>query len=70
MTQNAGIAFRVGSSYKTLNPTCVLLEWPTMQILHLGWDLHREKLKPHMCTFGVAHNVGIAFRVGSSYKEA
>jgi hypothetical protein len=41
-----------------------------MQVLHLGWDLHIEKLKPHMRTFEVAHNADIAFRVGSSYKEA
>jgi hypothetical protein len=35
MAQNAGIAVRVGSSYKEgLNPTCVLSKWPEMQILH------------------------------------
>jgi hypothetical protein len=37
MAQNAGIAFRVGSSYKEgLKPTCVLSKWPKMQVLHLG----------------------------------
>jgi hypothetical protein len=37
MTHNAGIAFRVGSSYEeSLNPTCVLSKWPKMQVLHLG----------------------------------
>jgi hypothetical protein len=44
MTQNVSIAFRVGSSYKALNPTCVLLKWHTMQVLHLGYDLHIEKV--------------------------
>jgi hypothetical protein len=34
--QNAGIAFRVGSSYKeSLNPTCIRSEWPKLQVLHL-----------------------------------
>jgi hypothetical protein len=37
VTQNVGITFRVGSSFKEgLNPTCVLLKWPKMQVLHLG----------------------------------
>jgi hypothetical protein len=37
VTLNAGIAFRVRSSYKeSLNPTCVLSEWPKVQVLHLG----------------------------------
>ncbi len=40
-----------------------------MQVLHLGYDLHIKMLKPHMHTFEMAQNVGIAFRVGSLYKE-
>jgi hypothetical protein len=41
-----------------------------MQVLHLGQDLHIKKFKPYMPPFGVAQNAGIAFRVGSSYKDA
>jgi hypothetical protein len=41
-----------------------------MQVLHLGWDLHIKNPKPHMGTFGVTLNAGIAFRVRSSYKES
>jgi hypothetical protein len=29
-----------------------------------------KKLEPHMRTFEMAQNASIAFRVGSSYKEA
>ncbi len=35
-----------------------------MHVLHLGWDLLIKMLKPHMCTFEMAQNAGIAFRVG------
>ncbi len=38
-----------------------------MQVLHLGWDLHIKNPKPHMRTFRVTLNAGIALRVGSSY---
>jgi hypothetical protein len=38
-----------------------------MWVLHLGPNLNR--LKPHMHNFGVTQNAGIAFRVGSSFKE-
>jgi hypothetical protein len=41
-----------------------------MQVLHLGWDLHIKNPKPHMRTFGVTLNVGIAFRVKISCKES
>jgi hypothetical protein len=41
-----------------------------MWVLHLGWDLHLNRLKPHMCNFGVTQNVGITFRVGFSLKES
>jgi hypothetical protein len=41
-----------------------------MQVLHLGYDLRIKMLKSHMRTFEMAQNAGIAFRVGSSYKEA
>jgi hypothetical protein len=45
MAQNAGIVFKVGSSYKEgLNPTCVLSKWPKMQVLHLGQDLRINKV--------------------------
>jgi hypothetical protein len=71
MTLNAGIPFKVKSSYKeSLNPTCILLEWPQMQVLHLGWDLHIKNPKPHMRTFGMTLNAGIAFKVRSSCKES
>jgi hypothetical protein len=39
VTQNVGIAFKVGFSFK-------------------------ERLKPHMCNFGMTLNAGIANRVG------
>jgi hypothetical protein len=41
-----------------------------MQVLHLGYDLCIKMLKPHIRTFEMAQNASIAFRVGSSYKEA
>ncbi len=41
-----------------------------MQVLHLKWDLHIKNPKPHMRTFGMTVNVGIAFRVKSLYKES
>jgi len=41
-----------------------------MQVLHLGQDLHIKKLKPYMHIFVCPQNAGIAFRAGSSYKEA
>jgi hypothetical protein len=41
-----------------------------MQVLHLGWDLHIKNPKPHMRTFEVTLNAGIAFRVIFSYKES
>jgi hypothetical protein len=70
VTQNVGIAFRVGSSFKEgLTPTCVFLVWPKMQVLHLGYDLRINMLKPHMRIFCVPQNAGIAFRVGFSFKE-
>ncbi len=48
VTQNAGIAFRVGSSYKDcLNPTCVLSKWAKMQILHLGQGFFKVTLHLH-----------------------
>jgi hypothetical protein len=41
-----------------------------MQVLHLGLDLRIKKLEPHMHTFEMAQNAGIAFMVRFSYKEA
>jgi hypothetical protein len=41
-----------------------------MQVLHLGWDFHIKNPKPHMRTFEVTLNAGIAFKVRSSYKES
>jgi hypothetical protein len=56
--QNAGIAFRVGSLYKeNLNLTCVLSEWPKLQVLHLGLGYFRVILHVH-----------IVFRARSSLK--
>ncbi len=58
VAQNAGIAFRVGSSYKeSLNPTCVLSEWPKLQVLHLGLNYFKMILHVH-----------IVFKVRSSLK--
>ncbi len=58
MTQNVGIAFKVGSSYKDcLNPTCVLSKWAKMQILHLGQGFLKVTLRLH-----------IVFRARSSLK--
>jgi hypothetical protein len=58
MTLNAGIAFRVKSSYKeSLNPTCVFLEWPKVQVLHLGLGYFKVTLHMH-----------IMFRARSSLK--
>jgi hypothetical protein len=41
-----------------------------MQVLHLEYDLRIKMLKPYMHTFEMAQNAGIAFKIGSSYKEA
>jgi hypothetical protein len=41
-----------------------------MQVLHFRWDFHIKNPKPHMRTFDVTLNAGIAFRVKSSYKES
>jgi hypothetical protein len=58
VTQNAGIAFRVRSSYKeNLNLTCVLSEWPKLQVLDLGLGYFKVTLHMH-----------IMFRVRSSLK--
>jgi hypothetical protein len=58
VTLNAGIAFRVRSSYKeNLNPTCVLSEWPKVQVLHLGLGYFKVTLHMH-----------IVFRAKSSLK--
>jgi hypothetical protein len=58
VTLNAGITFRVGSSYKeSLNPTCVLSERPKVQVLHLGLGYFKVTLHMH-----------IVFRVRSSLK--
>jgi hypothetical protein len=58
MTLNAGIAFRVRSSYKErLNFTCVLSEWPKVQVLHLGLGYLKVTLHMH-----------IVFRARSSLK--
>jgi len=49
VTLNAGIAFRVKSSYKeSLNPTCVLSEWPKMHVLHLGLGYFKLTLHMHI----------------------
>jgi hypothetical protein len=34
-----------------------------MRVLHLKWDLHLKRPKPHMGYFGVTLNVSIAYRV-------
>ncbi len=58
VTLNAGITFRVRSSYKeSLNPTCVLSEWPKVQVLHLGLGYFKVILHMH-----------IVFRAKSSLK--
>jgi hypothetical protein len=41
-----------------------------MQVLHLRYDLCIKMFKPHMRIFKMAQNAGIAFRVGSLYKES
>jgi hypothetical protein len=49
MTVNVGIAFRVKSLYKeSLNPTCVLSEWPKVQVLHLGLGYFKMTLHMHI----------------------
>jgi hypothetical protein len=35
-----------------------------MQVLHLGYDLHLKRPKPHMHYFKVTLNVNIAYKVG------
>jgi lipoprotein signal peptidase len=40
-----------------------------MHVLHLWFDLRIKKLEPHMHTFEMAQNAGIAFRVGSCIKK-
>jgi hypothetical protein len=58
VTLNVGIAFRVRSSYKEiLNITCVLSEWPKVQVLHLGLGYFKVTLHMH-----------IVFRARSSFK--
>jgi hypothetical protein len=49
MTLNANIAFKVRFSYKeSLNPTCVLSEWPKVQVLHLGLGYFKVTLHMHI----------------------
>jgi hypothetical protein len=40
-----------------------------MWVLHLGYDLHLNRLKPHKHNFRVTQNVDITFRVGYSYNK-
>jgi hypothetical protein len=49
VTLNVGIAFRVRFSYReSLNPTCVLSEWPKVQVLHLGLGYFKVTLHMHI----------------------
>jgi hypothetical protein len=58
MTLSVGIAFKVRSSFKEgLNPTCVNLELPWMQILHI-----------RLGYFKVTLHVDIVFKVRYSLK--
>ncbi len=49
VTLNVGIAFKVRSSYKeSLNFTCILSEWPKVQVLHLGLGYFKMTLHMHI----------------------
>jgi len=49
VTLNVSIAFRVKSSYKeSLNLTCVLSEWPKVQVLHLELSYFKVTLHMHI----------------------
>ncbi len=69
MILHVGIAFRVGSSFKVcLNHLWNISEWICTHVLHLGLGLHSITPKLHIGYFETTIHVGIAFKVGFSFK--
>jgi len=69
MILHVGIAFRVGSSLKVcLNHLWNISEWICSHVLHLGLGLHSIAPKLHIGYFETTIHVGIAFKVGFSFK--
>ncbi len=70
MTLHVGITFKVGLSHKVcFNHLWIISEWSCMQVLHLGLGFHsKAPSKLHIGYFEATQHVGIAFKVGLSFK--